>query len=76
MGILTNGLAAIGAASRKSYGGGASASKPGVSGSSRWGPLTSRSSSPAERMHDGALGLPNGGTWCFDSMWQRASLRA
>jgi hypothetical protein len=37
MGILTNGLVLIGAASRKACGGGVSASKPGVGGSSRWG---------------------------------------
>jgi hypothetical protein len=37
MGILTNGLAVIGAASRKACGGGASASKQGVGGSSQWG---------------------------------------
>jgi hypothetical protein len=37
MGILTKGLAAIGAASRKACGGGASASKLGIGGSSRWG---------------------------------------
>jgi hypothetical protein len=41
MGILTNGLVAIRAASRKACSGGVSALKPGVGGSSRWGVLRS-----------------------------------
>jgi hypothetical protein len=37
MGILTNGLLAIGVASRKACGRGVSTSKPGIGGSSQWG---------------------------------------
>jgi hypothetical protein len=37
MGIITNGLVVIGAASRKACSGGVSALKLGVSGSSWWG---------------------------------------
>jgi hypothetical protein len=64
------------AASRKACGGGVSALKPGIGGSSRWGSFDVEVKQTGWADARWCSRAAQWGEWCFDLVWRWASLRA